>query len=149
MAELPLGGSCESNASADMWMRSECGCDDSLVEGGRGANRRGCHTSPTLGGTNAIRGGYEDQAMGTREGCGGFGGGRTPEPQPHGLHAAVSRALGDTHLDAMRCHGAGRALRATSQRWTPVTNATIASGTDDDAYEIDVLLVNMEHVSRR
>ena len=47
---------------------------DSLVQRRRGANRRDSHTSPTLRGTNAIRGGYEDPAMGAREGSGDFGG---------------------------------------------------------------------------
>ncbi len=41
-----------------------------------------------------------------------------------------------------------RYLRATSQRWTAVTKATIHSGGDGEGYQIDVLLVNMEHVSR-
>ena len=71
---LPVDGSCESDASADIWMPSECGCEDSLVERSRGANRRDSHTSPTLRGTNTIRGGYEDPAMGAREGSGDFGG---------------------------------------------------------------------------
>src|SRR5918993_778228 len=38
------------------------------------ANQRDSHTSPTLQGTNAICGGYEDPAMGAREGSGDFGG---------------------------------------------------------------------------
>src|SRR5215208_2283577 len=50
------------------------GMGDSLVEPSRGANRRDSHTSPTLRGTNAIGGGYEDPAMGAREGSGDFGG---------------------------------------------------------------------------
>src|SRR5215212_4488676 len=50
------------------------GMGDSLVEPSRGANRRDSHTSPTLRGTNAIRGGYEDPTMGAREGSGDFGG---------------------------------------------------------------------------
>ena len=46
---------------------------DSLVQRRRGANQRDSHTSPTLQGTNAIRDGYEDPAMGAREGSGDFG----------------------------------------------------------------------------
>src|SRR5688500_11079020 len=45
-----------------------------LVEWRRRANQRDPHTSPTLQGTNAIRDGYEDLAMGAREGSGDFGG---------------------------------------------------------------------------
>jgi hypothetical protein len=41
-----------------------------------------------------------------------------------------------------------RYLRAASQRWIPLTKATIVSGDDNDGYEIDVLLVNMDHVAR-
>jgi predicted ATPase/DNA-binding CsgD family transcriptional regulator/DNA-binding XRE family transcriptional regulator len=44
-----------------------------LIEWRRGANQRDSHTSPTLRGTNAIRDGYEDPAMGAREGSGDFG----------------------------------------------------------------------------
>src|SRR5688572_31113351 len=47
---------------------------DSLVQRRRRANQRDSHTSPTLQGTNAIRDGYEDLAMGAREGSGDFGG---------------------------------------------------------------------------
>src|SRR5918997_249806 len=50
------------------------GMGDSLVQPRRGANQRDLHTSPTLQGTNAIRGGYEDPVMGAREGSGDFGG---------------------------------------------------------------------------
>src|SRR5918994_2901589 len=50
------------------------GMGDSLVQQRRGANQRDSHTSPTLQGTNAIRDGYEDPAMGAREGSGDFGG---------------------------------------------------------------------------
>src|ERR671911_883453 len=50
------------------------GMGDSLVQRRRGANQRDSHTSPTLQGTNAICDGYEDPAMGTREGSGDFGG---------------------------------------------------------------------------
>src|SRR5687767_1133594 len=50
------------------------GMGDSLGQRGRRANQRDPHTSPTLQGTNAIRDGYEDPAMGAREGSGDFGG---------------------------------------------------------------------------
>src|SRR5215210_4182201 len=50
------------------------GMGDSVGQPSRGANRRDSHTSPTLRGTNSIRDGYEDPAMGAREGSGDFGG---------------------------------------------------------------------------
>src|SRR5215210_6583840 len=50
------------------------GMGDSVGQPSRGANRRDSHTSPTLRGTNSIRDGYEDPAMGAREVSGDFGG---------------------------------------------------------------------------
>ena len=41
-----------------------------------------------------------------------------------------------------------RYLRATPQRWTALTHATLLRPNQDDGDEFDVLLVNMEHVAR-
>jgi predicted ATPase/DNA-binding CsgD family transcriptional regulator/DNA-binding XRE family transcriptional regulator len=46
----------------------------SLAQRRGGANQRDSHTSPTLQGTTANCDGYEDPAMGAREGSGDFGG---------------------------------------------------------------------------
>lgn len=63
------------------------------------------------------------------------------------LEAPPYRVRGTVHMPP----GAdpARYLRAAPQRWTALTKATIVSGDHDAGYEIEILLVNMEHVARR
>ena len=62
------------------------------------------------------------------------------------MSAGPYRLRGTVHMPA----GADppRYLRAASQHWIAMTKATIVSGADDEGYEIDALLVNMDHVAR-
>ena len=41
-----------------------------------------------------------------------------------------------------------RYARAAALRWLPMTNATIATQGNTDAFAVDVLLVNLDHVTR-
>jgi hypothetical protein len=60
------------------------------------------------------------------------------------LHAGPYRFSGIAHMPA----GAdpGRFVRSTPQRWLPLTRCTVTS--PDGEFEVEVLIVNLEHVSR-